>query len=186
MMRIDGLILTLDVSTHCGFAFGRRGRVERSGVVQLRKFEHDDDRRMARRMGRWMRDQFILEIPELVVDERMMSPAAALASGMSHPNTVATLSRVFGAIDAVCACYDVRQAEVAVGSHRKITTGKERWPGGDPKKKTIEAINRLRLVERTVTDDNEADALSIFNWASTEFAGAFAGRFQLLSAERAL
>lgn len=50
---------------------------------------------------------------------------------------------------------------VPVGTIKKCATG----TGNASKAKVIDAVNRLALVPRVVSDDNEADALALLHWA---------------------
>lgn len=183
-----GLKMCLDLSARgMGFALGRGGRVEDSGVVALKDSDDTLDKAAAR-LGFWLEKRFDEELPEVVIYESPMDPRAALqmrtkqGAKRSDPLTVALLYYITGALIGVCAYRNVRRRPIAVTSHRKATTGRGTWPDGDAKEQTIKAVNLRKLVPYRVMDDNEADALSIFVWACAEYERMHAGDFVLRGA----
>lgn len=158
-------LATLDLSTRAGFAFGAPGRVPRSGTVKL-KDRSDPPAAAARNLGCFLRDQFTLERPDLVVYEAAFSAAAMLDMGNS--SRTADLSwQLVGAVEAVCGCYGIRTETAHVQTVRKHFTGKGQWGGRDEaKRQTIARCHLLRLFPTDCRDDNRADACAIFDWAS--------------------
>ncbi|MCF1502174.1 hypothetical protein L0F51_00135 [Afifella sp. H1R] len=164
-MSDERIILTLDIATNTGFATGQPGALPRSGVVRLKKRD-DEPMRAPRNLACWLRDQFVLSLPHMVIYEAPMATGAMLEAGNASRTADLTWMLV-GAVEAVCGAYGIPSKTVNVQTVRKHFTGRARW--GDrqkAKRAVIERCHLLGLIPGDCRDDNRGDACAIFDWAS--------------------
>jgi hypothetical protein len=147
----EALILTLDLATNTGFCLGRWGQKPLLGKWVLKNPE-DEQARATRNLGCKLRDLFTLELPDLVVVEAAMDPAAMLHKG-NGTKSVTLLWMLQGAVGAVLGCYGLRMKPANVMSVRKAVLGNGR--PADPKAAAIAFCKSIGLNPK---DDNEADA----------------------------
>lgn len=162
-------ILTLDLSpSGTGYAVGEPGTIPRSGVWKLKDPE-DEPGRACRNLGRFLRDEFVLGVPDDVFYEAALSAAAQL--GMGNAGRTADMSwMLVGAVEGLCGPYGIRPKPCRVETHRKHFTGKSRWNGRDEaKRQVVRRAQLLGYMPPEDRDDNRGDACSIFDWASHEF-----------------
>lgn len=147
-------ILALDLATHCGFAFESAG-VRESGVADFspRKNERYGYRfiRFNVWLYRWYERNVDLVVYEKPIPFHSGQAASQLAYGFS--------SRV----EEFCARYDLRCECVQPNVLKKFATG-----NGAAKKENM--IRFAQALKPGVTDDNEADALWLLEYAKAKFA----------------
>lgn len=171
------LIMALDLAVKTGFAIGSAGEKPRSGVVRLKGTE-DEPQRACRKLGIWLRDQFSLEVPELVVVEAPVNIGAMIdwKSGdetgkpkfRSRPETISLLHRLVGGVETICGPYGVRCVTGNVQTVRKHFLGVARPQ--NPKSAVVNRCHLLGYMPRDAKDDNQADALALWDWACAQHA----------------
>lgn len=146
-------ILALDLATRCGFAFDSAG-VSESGMVDFspRKGEVHGGRlvRLTVWLYKWQHRNLDLVIYEKPIPFHSGQAASQLAYGFS--------SRV----EEFCSRYDIRCECVQPNVLKKFATGNGR----------TEKANMIRFTQALkagVTDDNEADALWLLEYAKAYF-----------------
>lgn len=157
-------IMALDLATKFGFAIGEPHQVPRSGSKRLKDGE-DPAARAYKRIAQWLRDEFILEIPEAVFVEK---PISAMAGGLSNSSTIIMLNGLVAVVHGICGCYGVRCVEVPVSTVRKRLLGRGRVTG-DPKRLTLENLKMRGLLSSDCFDTDQSDAVAIHAYASSEF-----------------
>lgn len=163
-------LLTLDLATRTGFAWGSPGDIAgvRSGSIKL-KDPQDEARRAARNLGCWLRDEFSVEAPDLLVYEAAYSAAQMMHMGNAS-HTADSAWQLVGAVNAVAACYGVRTEEANLDDVRGHFTGRKRWGGRDEaKRKVVERCHLLGYFPNDCRDDNRGDACAVFDWASHHY-----------------
>jgi len=185
-------ILSLDLARVAGFAIGEAGEVPRSGSIRLAK-PGADHHVAARTLAVVMRDQFFKlasERPDIIVAEQFMDPSAQLSGAV-----VVTQLLLHGAVDAIAAVYGVEVRRVPASTIRKHFCGKayamprSRGVTRTSKEKAearaatkamiVQRCHVLGYMPRAVTDDNRADALAGFDWATAHIARAAPREFVL-------
>lgn len=156
------VILALDVATVTGFAFGKVGSIPTSGSVRL-KSPDDESGRACRKLGIWLRDQFTLTKPDLVVVEAPLN----IGGVISNPATISLLHRLVGGVETICGPYGVRCASVNVQTVRRHFIGKGRPP--NPKQEVLERCKQLGWIDKTSKDHDRADALALWDYAQAKF-----------------
>lgn len=145
-------ILAIDPGTKCGWAVHRNGKLEFSGVWDLKIQRHEGE-------GiRWIRFRKFLDLLDnidLVAFEEVRRHAGVTAAHV-YGAMVATIT-------AWAETYKIQYVSVPVGTIKKFATGK----GNADKEQMIEAcVNKLN---KQPIDDNEADALWILEWAKESY-----------------
>ena len=175
-------ILTLDLATTTGFAFGEAGAVPESGSVILSK-KGDDAHQPSRALGTWLRKRFFTfkdSYPTLIVAEDLMSPDA-----QPHQSVIISQILLHGSLNCLAANYGVEVRRVAASTVRKHFCGKAfalpRGKGPRTPKERAEAraatkamvlrqCHLLNYFPRSVDDDNRADAVAVFDYSSAHYA----------------
>lgn len=174
-MAVTGTIMALDLATRTGFAIGKPGGAIRSGSVRLRDSE-DINSRGFRKLGIWLRDQFSVEMPELVMIEAPLPVGAMIdwdggdghrPKFRSNPNTIFFLNGLVSGAHTICGPYGVRCLEASVQTVRKHFVGHARPE--NPKAAVIARCRQLGLMASQNKDDNEADALALHDYAVSTY-----------------
>ena len=147
----EALILGLDLATRTGFCLGRWGEKPLLGHWVL-KHPEDYQERATRNIGCKLRDLFSLEVPDLVVIEAAMDPAAMLEKG-NGTKAVTMLWMLQGAVASVAGCYGVRQKKANILTVRKAVLGNGR--PADPKATAVAFCENIGLKPKV---HDEADA----------------------------
>ena len=179
------LIMSLDLATKTGFCISdtSASKPTRSGSIRLKDGE-DEPERAFRKLGIWLRDQFSVEMPDLVVCEAPVNLGAFVESApesergfrfRTNPSTVYLLSGLVAVTFGICGPYGVRCVKANVQTVRKHFVGVARPP--DPKKVVIARCQQLRWVDATCRDDNQCDALAAWSWAAGNFGSRAGGMF---------
>lgn len=148
-------LLALDIATKTGWAETGGGSLPLFGTLKL-KTPDDDSQRAVRNLACWLRDKFMVTVPDVVVYEAPLNSAAALGAGNSY-RTPDFLLQMVGAVEAVCGCYGIPTRKMHVQSVRKRFLGHGR--PNDPKRAVI---SHCRTLGADVRNDNEADAVAIW------------------------
>lgn len=180
------LIHALDPARLCGFAIGPAGERPNSGVVTLRKA--DEDRGVGcGNITAYLCDVWRYGKPDLLAYEPPMTIQAwienAKKTGRWHGGEgIQSASEISGAIMSTCRRFGVPYAHISRGAVMWAVTGRGGW--GDPKlnkRKVIEGLVALGMIDATCKDDNLADAVGVHVVASTKFAKAAPRNFGLFS-----
>ena len=168
-------ILTLDLATRSGFAVGPAGTIERAGSKRFRDPE-DEPERAFRKFGCFLRDEFTIDLPDLVVIEAPMNMGGMVEADeksergfkfKSKPETIYLLTGLVAVAHGICGPYGVRAINVGVQKVRKHFLGVSR--PSDPKKAVVARCHLLGLMPKNERDDNKADAIAMHVWASDTY-----------------
>lgn len=177
-------ILTLDIATNTGWAYGPAGQIEKSGSVRLRapKTARRDADPMHvgwSNVAFWLRDTWIFDKPDEIVAEAPLPPGDQ-SSGAAAQTALGLLA----VVHAMAAMYEIPIRYAYVQQWRKHYTGKpfhkapatfmpNRKSGERNrmwnKQVTIERARLLRHIPMDCKDDNRADACGMHDWASHHF-----------------
>jgi hypothetical protein len=127
-------------------------------------------------LATWLRDWIELTWrPDLIIVERYMSPA-----WQSSQAEVIASQQAHGAARGVAACYDIRYADPAASTVRKLFCGRgappkdakdDRRGGKNPTKNmVIDSAIRRGFLAADDRDDDKADASALFFYASVTYA----------------
>jgi hypothetical protein len=158
-------LLSLDIATVCGFALGEAGTIPRSGSVRL-KGRQDGPEIAAWNMRNFLRDQFTLDKPDMVVIEHYLHPTAQKSG-----DAVILQLMCFGAAMAEIISKDIMCEKPHAATVRKHFIGASNM--GERKATKDAVIKRARLlgyIPRDCVDDNRADACALFDFASATYA----------------
>src|ERR1035437_3761598 len=133
------LILALDPAVRTGFAIGEAGVIPpRSGAVRLKK--PAEDREVAvRNLGCWLRDQFVLDRPDLIVCLHWMAPGAQKSEA-----AVVMPLLLAGAVHALAGIYGIPVKEPYDATCRKHFTGKASF--GDRTETNLAVLRRAIML----------------------------------------
>lgn len=164
-------ILTLDLATKCGFAFGVAGdapRCVRSGVVALK--DRDEDRSAAyANLIAWLDKQLRERRPDMVLKEAPLNLQAFRNLGNAAFTVRMTLG-LHGIVEGVCARFAVRCEEAADATIRKHFLGRANFGArAATKAAVIQRCHVLGYMPRECNDDNRADALACFDYAAATY-----------------
>ncbi len=110
-------LMTLDLASRSGVAYGDSDSAPTIEAVRLRgKAETPDVQ--ARNLGCYLRDRFTLGLPDLIVVENYLNPAAS----KSADATIGALV-THGALCAIAGCYGVRVESVPAATVRRHFIG---------------------------------------------------------------
>lgn len=160
-----GTIIALDLAIKMGAAIGVAGDAPTPSVVTLKRPNEPAAVCYANLLA-WL-DRAIREHrPNLVFKEAML-PLMAFAKLGNAEKTVRLQAGMHAVVEAICGRYGVRCEERADSTIRKhfLSTGRL----GDRKSTKAAVVARchvLGLLPRTCTDDNMADAIAAFDFAS--------------------
>ncbi len=171
-------VFALDLATKMGFATGPAGEKPRVGEKRLKDAE-DDPERGFRKLGIWLRDEFTLQIPDLVIVEAALPIGAMVdwdggADGRpkfkSNPQTIYFLNGLVAVVHGICGPYGVRCVNVSVQKVRKHFLGIAR--PADPKRAVLARCHQLGLIPKTERSDNIGDAIALHDYAGATFGRA--------------
>lgn len=166
------LVMALDLAVSMGWAIGRAGEKPRAGSHRL-KSPDDPSQRACKRLGIWLRDQFSLETPDLVVIEAPINIGGLIDwkkdSGekptfRSNPETISLLHRLVGGVETICGPYGVRCVTANVQTVRKHVVGKARPE--NPKQAVLARCKMLGYLPKDSRDTDAADAIALHIYAS--------------------
>lgn len=171
------LILGLDLATRTGFACGKAGERPDVGVVELKARGEGPEVAYGNLIA-WL-NTTLARTPDLVVKEA----PPALQGFARLGNAAATVRMTYGMhgiVEGMCARFGIRCEEVAASKVRKHFLGAANM--GDratTKRAVIERCHLLGLLPRDCHEDNKADAIAVFDWASATFARRHFGAHEL-------
>lgn len=160
-------ILALDLGTRTGWALWDGTRRE-SGVQTFDVKRGESPGMRYLRFNRWLDDvarvpwtrapdPYRDQVVDLVVYEQTL---ARFARGQGQTEIAVNLA---GRVQEFCARYEIQHAAVWPATLKKWTTGK-----GNAKKPAVVAAVNERFGPPFVTDDNEADAIALLEYARAE------------------
>jgi hypothetical protein len=180
------LIQGLDPAQSCGFAIGPAGEKPNSGVVDLRK--KGDHRGIGcGNVIAFLSDSWNYQKPDLLVYEAPMTIQAwlnnAKKTGRYHgSDAIESAHELSGAIMGVCNRFGVRFEVLYRISMMTAVTGQAGF--GDPKlnkRKIIEGLHAMGMLDPWVFDDDQADAVALHVVASKKFARVAPRNFGLFA-----
>lgn len=176
------IILAIDPATHLGFCKGEPGQTPQSGTIRLKR--HDDPFDTAFfNAAAWLRDEFVLDMPQLVTIEHFLNPAYSSSS-----QSAILAVGIYAVTTAICGLYGVRVISPTPNEVRNYTCGKasatpSRRPGSAPRTPQEKAASRaatkamvvqraklLKLIPPDCMDDNRADAALLWYHSCCKFA----------------
>lgn len=153
----------LDLATVSGFAYGEVGHIPKSGSVRLRK-KGEDREVVAFNLLAFLRDRFVLDRPDRVYIEHWMAPKAQPSA-----DAVVVQLMLHGVAQGLLRAYGVEPVLVHPQTWRKHFIGTSNAGNRDATKQmTIRRARALRLIPADCCDDNRADAVGIFDFASAQ------------------
>ncbi len=173
---MSGLIYTLDLATLTGWAKGRSGDMPLSGVKALKKDgEQPNHGRTGHRLVKWLADEWSQEKPWLVVVESLL-PLGGFAHRKSNEANVKLQIGLHMAARIVADMYDVRLIDISNQTVRKHFIGFARFDKkihrGSIKDYVVDRCHLLKYMGSGEYDDNQADALAMWDWACAHYARA--------------
>jgi hypothetical protein len=178
------LILALDPASRLGYCIGESGQTPRSGTIRLKKPDDPIEVAMVN-MAAWLRDSFVLELPDIVCIEHFLNPTYASSS-----QSAILAIGIYSVVAALCGLYNVRMIPSTPGQVRNFCCGRasalpSRRRGSAPrspkeiaiaraatKKMVIDRAKLLQLVPPDTLDDNRCDAALVFYFASCKYGRA--------------
>jgi hypothetical protein len=157
-------ILALDLATKTGFAIGPAHAVPRSGSWRLKDGEDPPERAFKRLMIR-MRDEFMLETPDLIVLEK---PMFNNSQGRTNSSTLYLLQGLIAVAVATAGVYEIRCVQVSVASVRTAILGRGKKIG-DQKRLTLDNLKLRGALPADCFDTDRSDATAIHIYASGQF-----------------
>lgn len=164
--------LALDLATETGFVNALAGdRKPRCGSWKLKR-PGDEAARAYRKLGQFLRDEMILERPEIVFIEAPVNIGAFLERDDEAPKgarfktsseTISMLHGLVAVVHAICGgCYGIRCVQANVQSVRKHFLGAARPQ--DPKKAVVDRCHALGYLPRENRNHNIGDALALWDY----------------------
>lgn len=157
-------ILALDIATTTGFALGKAGAIPRSGSVRLKK-PGEPPEIAAWNLRCFLRDQFVLDRPDLAVVEHFLHPI-----GQKSGDAVILQLMCVGAALAELIGSQVRYEMPHASTVRKHFIGAANM--GDRAKTKAAVVRRaqaLGYVDRDCRDTDRADACALWDWACATY-----------------
>lgn len=175
------LILALDLGRRTAIASGEAGSIPRVGAKALAR-PGEGPEEAAGELARWLRDEFVLGLPDLLAVEHWLHPSAQ-PSG----DVVIMQMHLHGALRGIVGCYGVSVVMPTPDEVRRHFCGRASAMGrsrpGAPRDARQRAAARqatkdmvidravlLGYLPKTVRDDDKADACALFDWASATHA----------------
>ena len=164
------VILALDLGTTTGWALRSANGPVAHGFVSFKSQRFEGGGMRYLRFGRWLADMLALSGSQTGSQTNLTGIGAVYFEEVRRHLGV-DAAHVYGgllaALTAWCEHHQIPYQGVPVGTIKKHATGKGN-AGKD------EVIAAMRLLGHPVTDDNEADALALLQWAMC--AGDLDGR----------
>jgi hypothetical protein len=166
------LILGLDLAVNTGFALGRPGATPRSGTVRLKK-PSEDINMAARNLACFLRDMFVLEVPDLIVYEAPLPFFAGHSDQRQRSmESLVNPPQMCGAVLAIAGVYGIPSAFYSANKIRTGFLGKAHAKGRDETKRAvIRQCHAEGLMPLDCKDDNRADAIATWMYGCRVHAG---------------
>lgn len=148
-------ILSLDLGTKTGWAFSKDNNLKNvySGTQEFSLKRGESPGMRFLRFDKWISDFFVTHNVDVVVYEMPHHRGGA---------ATALLGGLVGILLKACATYFIEHTSVHSGTLKKFAIGKGKASKEDMIKRAEE------LFSKKVEDDNEADALLMWLWATKE------------------
>jgi hypothetical protein len=170
--------LALDLASETGFVNALAGeRTPRCGTWKLKR-SGDDAQRSFRKLGQFLRDEMVLERPDIVFIEAPVNLGAFLEKDETAPkgarfrtssDTISMLHGLVAVVHAICGgCYGITCVQANVQSVRRHFLGVARPQ--DPKRAVVDRCHVLGYLPRENRNHNIADALALFDWGCATHA----------------
>ena len=176
-------IMALDLGARAGFAEGETGTMPTISAIVLKR-PKDEAEDAAANLACFLRDRFALGLPDILVTEHYMQPAAQRAQDVTIVHLL-----LHGAVRAVAGCYGVRVESPYPQEVRKHFCGQPRANMARRAKGSPARTSREQRLDREATkrmvwdravllgylsrsaplDHDKADAASIFDYAAARW-----------------
>lgn len=150
------MLLSLDLSTHTGWAVGREGEAPRHGVWELRDGAVNHGRYFSA-LAQSLEDAIRVFQPDLVVMEAPL-PHQAKKVQENSANVLRVLLGLCAVTEMVCYEHKVKCEEASVIDVRQMVLGRQ------PKDGKLGVIAFCRSMGWNPKDDNAADALLLWEY----------------------
>jgi len=165
----SGPIWGLDLGRLTGFAAGQPGERPRSCSVELAKPGKGRTVVLGALIA-FLDKEFRHERPRLVAKEAPMSLGAFKEMNMGEA-VVRSAYGLHGVLEGMCSRFGVPWHDIADSTVRKHFAGKGRFGTREATKRAI--VSRcwqLGYFERSIYDEDRADACAVFDWAAAHLA----------------
>jgi Holliday junction resolvasome RuvABC endonuclease subunit len=148
------MILGLDCATRTGFCLWSKGKIIESGTQDFTKQRGESNGMMFLKFRVWL-NKLLLNFPITVVcfEQSHHRGGAATEIGVN----------LTGRVQEICAEHKIEYATVHTGTLKKYATGS----GTASKEDMVKAASKL--ADRTITSDDEADAIWIAKYAEENY-----------------
>jgi Holliday junction resolvasome RuvABC endonuclease subunit len=158
-------IMALDPATTMGYAIGRHDAIPRSGSVRLKRPAEHRNVAPFNAMC-FLRDQWVLDRPDLVVVEHFLNPVAQKSA-----DAVILQIMVYGVIVAMCQRYGIRIEEPGRSTILKHFIGRANMGDRESTKQAV--LRRAKLLKYMPAesfDKDRADACAVFDFGAATYA----------------
>lgn len=170
-------ILSLDVATTTGVAWGDVGSVPKSRSVRI-KTKNEEVWQAGVNLCAYLTDHLRDNPrPDWLVLEAPLHPAVLFerAKRSGRPQSMGSLTIPWSCVGALAVWADSHEIPLDLVDRQtvlKFFTGKRSWGKAvDTKRLVIDQCYIERLLPPGVTDDNRADAIAQWKWGEAKFGG---------------
>ena len=166
-----GLIFTLDIATRTGWAKGRSGEAPTSGVKDLKTSgEVSNLGKMGNNLCAFLLKEWDKDLPMILVVEQLMKLGGFAMNANSEANVKMQISLHMAARMAADVA-GVRFAEAHASTVSKHFIGKGNLKRAEKKPLFVKRCQLLRYMGSEDYDDNQADALAVWDYATAHYSG---------------
>jgi hypothetical protein len=172
------MIFSLDLGTKVGFAFGPAEAVPQSGTVILKRPNEHRSIALSNLMA-WLHEEWSRSRPDLVVKEAPMPLQAFRDRGNSEAGVLMAYG-LHGIVEAMSRRFGIRLEQAHPSTIRKHFIGRGRLGArSETKGAVIQRCHVLGLMPRDCRDEDRADAIASWDWASATFGQRSASKLYL-------
>jgi hypothetical protein len=167
-MASAGIIIALDLGVRMGAAIGPAGSAPVAVSVELKRSNQPRAVAFANLVA-WLDGRIRDHRPALIFREKML-PLQAFKKLGNAEATIRMQAGLHAIVEGICGRYGIRCEEKADSTIRCHFLGIARM--GDRKSTKAAVVRRCHLLEllpRSCSDDNMADAIAAFDFASATF-----------------
>jgi len=183
-LRVTGPIFALDLgSAFTGWASGCASERPTSGTIPLKLKTQGREIAFGNLMA-FLGELWIKQIPALVVKESPL-PLQGYKNASNSQAAVQIAYGLHGIVEGLAARFGIRCESIHDATIRKFFIGKGRLGSRpDTKAAVVQRCHLLKLMPRECQDEDRADALAVWSWASATYGGRAADVLHLFG-ERA-
>jgi len=150
-------VLALDPATKCGWAIAEDGTLSHSGTWDLSTRSDESNGMKLLRL-----ESKLVEITKSGVIDLV---AYETPAQHTYPLALISHAKFIGVIERYCTRHGINYCGYAPTAIKKSATGK-----GNAKKEIVADAIRKRYPDRSIEDDNEADAIALLHLALGDYA----------------